>query len=716
LRKIYYILFLSLLCRGLSSAQILVSPLLSDPIRQTYQTGSDIGNYRIAAGTALSPVSVKDTLKLPFFDDFTSITSPIDSFHNKKTEVVTMTTYGLHGLYNGDEITIFDVKTSKSFPQPSINTTHYAKRIDPFTVELYSDQGLTVPVLGTDSLIPAVNIGTWTRSDYKWNQHPDTLKWMNAGGVYINDRYGIDPPSYNVATFDGLDANGKGYSTGNIYSTGLGDALTSLPINLSAYTPVDSLILSFYWQGAGIGERPDATDSLHLQFKDKNGIWRTVWSMKGDSTAFRQVSLTVKDQLYFYNGFQFSFHSFGKISGSYDVWNLDYIVLDTNRTITNPFHPDVAISKIPVSILKKYTAIPYKDFFSAGPDALIEPTQYFTLRNLTSTRGKYGPFPTDRGGISDAFSNVYFEPIKVPPADFKGPDTLLSFTIQPNLITNQNPAIKLKYSINGSSLEDAQIDGIQYHCNDSASYYNMLDNYYAYDDSSAEWGVGLTGAGEFAVKYELAKPAMRDTLIGVDIYFPQIQTNQTGQPFVLTIWENLEPEIILKKQSIALGYKNLNEFKRYMLDEIIVVEDSFFVGYIQSSNYFIQMGFDKNTDSHENVFMNLSGSWQQFTESGSIMIRPVFGSTVSLTTGINNAYVTVLDCEVFPNPGSGIFHISGDVNKVILTDLSGRAILEKNFSDNDLRQFDASSVPEGLYLLRISNEESSGVKKIVISR
>jgi hypothetical protein len=714
LKKFHHILFLLQLFCGLSSAQILVSPLLSDPHRQTYQTGSDIGNYRITAGTSLTATTVKDTLKLPFFDDFTSLTPPIDSFHNKKTQIVTMTTYGLHGLYNGDEIKIFNVKTIKSFPQPNINTTHYIRRINPFTVELYSDEALTAPVLGTDSIITGLNRGTWIRSDYKWNQNPDSLKWKNTGGVYINDRYGIDPPSYNVATFDALDANGKGYSTGNIYTTGFGDALTSLPINLSPYTPADSLVFSFYWQGAGIGERPDATDSLHLQFKDKNGAWRIVWSMKGDSTDFHQVLLAVKDPLYFHNGFQFSFHSFGKLSGSYDVWNLDYILLDTNRTVNDPHHPDVAISKIPVSILKNYTAIPYKDFFNATVSPLLD-TAHFLLKNLSPIDRQFvNTFPF-RGGISDAFSNIYFHPISVTAAPRGLSDTLLPFPLYPSLITNQNHPVKLKYSINGLT-SDVQSDGIQYQCNDSAFSYNMLDNYYAYDDSSAEWGVGLTGSGEFAVKYVLTKPSAPDTLIGVDIYFPQIQVNHSGESLVLTIWKSLEPEIIQKKQSIALAYKDLNAFNRYMLDEIIIVEDSFYVGYIQSSNYYLQMGFDKNTDSHTNVFMNLSGSWQPFTESGSVMIRPVFGSTVSPVTSVYSPSASVLECEVYPNPGNSVFHISGDVDKIVLTDLSGRTILEKDFSGNDAKDIDASSLSEGLYLMRVSNEISSGVKKIVISK
>jgi hypothetical protein len=716
-----------LLCGNSSLAQILFTPIQSDPHRKANKnatSNTNTGNFRIAATTTSNPPNkVRDTLKLPFFDDFTSLTSPIDSFHNQAGQPIRMTTYGLHGLYNGNMISIFGAKTNANLPSDAlINTSHYIKRIDAFTIELYSDATLTIAVNGTNSPIVGINRGAWSRSDYKWNQNPDTLKWENRGGVYINDRYGVDPPSYNVATFDGLNANGVAYSTTNNYRVGGADTLTSLPINLLPYQPKDSLVMSFYYQAAGRdrSEIPDLVDSINLEMKDKNGAWNIVWSMMGDTVAtdFKEVFLSIKNSLYFYNGFQFRFHSYGNLSGSFDVWNLDYIVLDTNRTVNYTYHPDVSISKIPVSILNKYTSIPYKDFFNATVSPL-KPSENYVVKNLSlsTATNPFGNINSTSGrGISDAFSNIFFEPIQIPNTLIPGPgEADLSFPIDASKITNQNHKIKLKYSISGTT-SDVQIDGIQYQCNDSASSYNMLDNYYAYDDSSAEWGTGLTSQGEVAVKYVLAKAATPDTIIGVDIYFPHILLNHSAQPFVLTLWRKINPDQKIRQQSIALNYENLNQYKRYMLDSILIVTDSFYVGYSQSSNYYIPVGFDVNTDSHDNIFYNVSGNWIAFSDTGSLMIRPVFGSTVSLPTGLVNSNVSVLDCDVFPNPGTGVFHISGDVKRISITDLSGRVVFEKEFSNSGLNEFDASSLPEGFYLMRIFNDKASGVKKIVISR
>jgi hypothetical protein len=669
----------------------------------------------MAAGASINTITkVTDTLKLPFFDDFTSITPPVDSFHNQIGQPLRMTTYGLHGLYNGDKIKIFNVKTNANLPSDAlINTTHYVKRIDPFTVELYSDPTLFTTVPGSGSPIVNVNRGIWVRGYYKWNQNPDTLKWVNNGGVYINDRYGISPPSYNAATFDGLDANGKAYATANIYTTAGADTLTSLPINLLPYTPADSIVLSFYWQGGGRGEMPDPTDSINLQMKTQNGAWNIVWSMMGDSTAFKQVLLAIKNPIYFYNGFQFRFHSYGKISGSFDVWNLDYILLNKNRTVTDSTHRDLTISEIPVSILNNYTAIPYKDFFRAK---VLNDSGHYVIKNLQNTIDQIST--NSNSMIKDEFTNHFFQTIPITPPSVNVPGLAvekLAFKIDPSTIVNLNHPIKLKYLIS-SSTSDLVTFGADYRANDSASSYNMLDNYYAYDDSSAEWGAALTAYGKLAIKYTLTEPTTPDTIIGVDIYFPHILADHTAQPFVLTIWQNIDPENVLKKQSIALNYENLNQFKRYMLDSIVIVSNSFYVGLEQLTNYKIPIGFDVNTDSHNNVFFNVSGTWVPFTSPGSFMIRPVFGSTVSIPTALFSPRSSSLDCEVFPNPGTGIFHISGDVDRISITDLSGRVILEKEFSYSGFNNFDASSLPEGLYLMRIFNKNASGVKKIVINK
>ena len=77
--------------------------------------------------------------------------------------------------------------------------------------------------------------------------YPNPSLWADAA-VYINPNYGVNAPTYGVA-----------------------DYLTSQPINLGNKAPSDSVYLSFFYQPEGLGEQPDAKDSLVVQLKKKIG-------------------------------------------------------------------------------------------------------------------------------------------------------------------------------------------------------------------------------------------------------------------------------------------------------------------------------------------------------------------------------------------------------------------------------------------------------------
>ena len=71
--------------------------------------------------------------------------------------------------------------------------------------------------------------------------YPNQNLWMDKL-VYINNTFPIRPPSFNVATFDGLNKYGNPYG----YGRGYCDSLTSLSIDLSQIPITDkSVYLSF---------------------------------------------------------------------------------------------------------------------------------------------------------------------------------------------------------------------------------------------------------------------------------------------------------------------------------------------------------------------------------------------------------------------------------------------------------------------------------------
>jgi hypothetical protein len=579
---------------------------------------------------------------------------------------------------------------------------------------------------------------------------PDSSKWVQNGGTYINHNYAIAPPNFNVATFDGLQENGTPYNTINIYQSGSTDNLTSLPIDLSVLKNGDSLFLRYFWQGAGNGEWPDPVDSLRLQIKNRSGIWKTMWKKTGDSTAFNYQLIRIGDSSqYYYKGFQFRFESFGRRSGAYDVWNVDYIYLDTGRLAKANWAPDISFTGPPTSFLKNYTAMPINQYLANKAGETTD-TVWVQLCNLGDRKRGYKIHSTesvlediknnivfemtsDTSGLLDSakvitpLSSYYKKPLNIPylPDISSIPNTnverILKYNFTLDHTTTLDPKIGDYYPFTPLPGDSVQSE-IDFSLNDSVSGYTDLTDYYAYDDGTAEFGFGVNQvSGKIACRFKLN--VLPDTLTHVRIYFPKVGVSKTGEPLTLRIWNYINvggsEESAIYGQTIPLNHSSdINKFHTYALDYPLIITDStIYVGYQQSSGSELLTGFDVNTNSNDKIFFNVNNIWSALTdEKGSLMIRPVFRDENIL--GYKESIPeNLLDCGVFPNPSHGELFIEGKVKNVVLYDLAGRFLLEKEFDIyEEVKNLDLSSLSNGFYILHLNNGEAKAVKKIIISR
>ena len=191
-------------------------------------------------------------------------------------------------------------------------------------------------------------------------------RWMDFY-AYVNLDMPVAPPSFGVATFDGLNQYGRAYNIVNSNSHGVADYLTSAPIDLN-YLPSDSVHLSFYYQATGLGNRPEEEDSLVLEFNSPVDTlnWIHVWSTPGglNDTVFRAVHVPIVDTIFLKRGFQFRFKNYATLSGNLDHWHVDYILLDEGRSRNDTAIDDICISDRPGSILKDYYTVPWTHFSS----------------------------------------------------------------------------------------------------------------------------------------------------------------------------------------------------------------------------------------------------------------------------------------------------------------------------------------------------------------
>ncbi len=197
--------------------------------------------------------------------------------------------------------------------------------------------------------------------------YPSADYWTD-NYVFINRSFAYAPPTIGVATFDGLDQYGNVYSL-TPTASGACDTLTSKPINLfddgagHNYALSDSINLSFYYERKGVGDAPESTDSLVLQYYNTDSSkWYSQWKITGGTDiTFTWVKLDLTDATFLRNGFRFRFINFGSKAGAADHFHLDYIALrpyDVNPIVDNAF-----VYNSP-PLLQNYSAMPWRHYVS----------------------------------------------------------------------------------------------------------------------------------------------------------------------------------------------------------------------------------------------------------------------------------------------------------------------------------------------------------------
>lgn len=592
--------------------------------------------------------------------------------------------------------------------------------------------------------------------------YPDTALWEQSSSVWVNDGMAIRPPTVNVATFDGLNSKGAPYNPNEILLTGYTDTLMSRPIDLgtSAVSVAErnSVYLSFYYQWQGNLEPPDEKDYLELSFKtaEENG-WHTVMTIhpkeNADPTIFYDTIIQITGEQYFHENFQFRIRAYGRMSGPYDTWHVDYVYLNKGRNPNDLSFPDRALSTRLGPLFGKYRSIPRHHFFSN--DQLTPPT--FEVQNMKSepasvnfrTEGLfvsanrkddivYPPFNTviskatpinitdnvlfakeHRSARLDTLPDIH-NPQQFPSA--AGIDsTLIRLTIA--LQTRDNIPFNVTPPIEPDSTGDYTKNyiPIKFTTNDTLTSDYVLTDYFAYDDGIAEYAAGLIAAGNLvAYEFELdtTYALKQDTLIAFDIYFPPyaMTTTQTAD-FYIYHEDKDRPGFPgaqwLRIASKTIRRKGLNEFQRIeFLPAILVDEKKFYIGWQEPANGNIMVGLDLGNDTGDKIFVNTNGTWYQNEDvKGSLMVRPVFGSgVIDVRVGVEDEEVT----GIYPNPNDGIFYIEGQASDVQIFSLTGQRIASRSQEQDGRLEVRVETQASGIYVLRYRTGKMIRSRKIVI--
>jgi hypothetical protein len=544
--------------------------------------------------------------------------------------------------------------------------------------------------------------------------YPNPNLWKD-NDVFVNRTYPINPINIGVATFDGLDSIGQPRAI-NETAHGSADYLTSNRLQLSTYSKV---YLSFYLQSTGLGNEPESNDIFYLELLDSSLVWQTVWDTMGYALSdFKKIIYTIDNPIFLHDDFQFRFHNKATLSGNFDHWHLDNVLLTESSLLSND-REDVAFVYEKSNMLNFYTAIPWKHF-DQNRAAYMSNTMDSWLRNNYST-----PQSVDyRYDIFDQNNTLVFHYPSTGPTRndeipvFNGTNYSYSensiaaitvnngaFPTSPNLDRNDFTIVQ------SIATDDSEL----FKANDTLVFTQFFENYYALDDGTAEASYGINASGgKLAMLFNISE---QDTLKAVQIHFEQNYEDASGVAFSITIWDSQSGEpsdILYQSQIFYPEYTNLkNGFFEYVLENPIVVSSSIFVGWEQYYDDIINVGLDKNTINNSRMFYNLGGGWNNSDCAdcdGTWMIRPVFGYFSDLSNLIENS---LLEYSIYPNPSNEtVSIIHNNSFKLTVYNISGQIVFQSPLSQR--HNFNVSLFPSGVYLLELNDQNQITREKLIV--
>lgn len=565
---------------------------------------------------------------------------------------------------------------------------------------------------------------------------PTSALWQ-GGGALSSQGARLRPPTVGVVTLDAIDAEGNLYESAST-STFPADTLMSRRIRLNGLEPSDSVVLSFYYLPGGgkgdlwnrVGDAPNMADSIYLDFYNAaDSVWVTVWSRGGTTVdsliaatgrEWQYVAIAITDSMFFDSSFCFRFRNHcslpyttkAGLSGNCDYWHLDYILLDSGRESTgDPVFRDVAFVDPAPSMLQVYRAMPARQYRTADMAQTLEVTITNLFNSDLATQYRYAV--VDENGDTLYRYNGGYEnsPPFLPDAVYQ---TAPAHATPPVGYSYPEDSVARSYTVVHTVSEGVVGDDTK--DNDTVRFYQVFDNYYAYDDGSAENGYGLTSTASnvfLAYRFDLNEA---DSLTAVELYFNRTLDDENAMvPFKLAVWRDDDGRpgdlIYQDPETRFPNFEGMDRFHCYELAQAVALEaGSVFIGFNQGNNYYINLGFDRSNNTADRIWYRTSTAWQQSILFGSLMMRPCFGQ--SSRVGIEEQPVLNEEWNIFPNPANLWLNIAGmpEGGVVTLYDITGRQVA---FTQD--RRLAVDGLAEGVYVVRcLSRDGEMGIKKLII--
>ena len=548
---------------------------------------------------------------------------------------------------------------------------------------------------------------------------PDAQRWEPTGGALVNNRYPRRPISRNVATLDGLDAQGR--PRGAVGRIGDADSLTSQPIDLSGLLPTDKIYLSFFWQAGTRRGRPEPSGTrpiaLFVEFKDKDKNWNEVWRLNspGDTTNFRFKALPIDQAAYLHGGFQFRIRTSGYLYNARDAWSVDYVRLDRNRSATDSTFRDIATSQPLPSALRRYTAMPVNQFNASPTRELASRTATTAVTTANNLDGGPAPTPITWLGLLDVLpdntSSRFLRGNASLDAGARQYPIMGEASVAAVPVTPAAKQLRQRLILITNETDPRTL------ANDTISRRTDLSDYFAYDDGTAEASLSLAPASTgppsyYALRFDLNQP---DQVRALRLY--PVLTTAAGRTLTAAIWDSAavrtngilvpgaQPKAT-KTFTVPLTLPAGQSYLEVVFDVPVKVSGSFFAGYGQApTSQFVEFGYDLNNASPPNyLFSGVQGALAPFnpatnySPAGALMLRPLMGGSVVTASAPADVAARYL---LAPNPTpDGRVRVPGPYRQATVLDALGRVVWQQPAAEAGRPELQLP-LAAGLYFVRL---------------
>jgi len=452
-----------------------------------------------------------------------------------------------------------------------------------------------------------------------------------------------------------------------------------------------------------------------------NPNWEWIWSTNSETgDNFYNAYIAITNSKFLKKGFRFRFKNYASLSNdesharNEDFWNLDMVWLDKDRTDVNTTPADVVFTDNISPIYSNYYALPMShfkqtsknDFFMTinsfhenfsdevrQVNFFLEVEKTHTNQHITSgnSTNEFLPFQT-----VEVIENL--NTFKTDVYNFIAIDTA----------SQEFGEYIFKYYY--SDIDNENYKAFRW--NDTSRITFTLDNYYAYDDGTAEAGYGLREAPMGRVAYKFTN-LMADTIKAIDIYFNP--TLNTSTPlFNLCIWDEGEdgkPGNLLyympgEKVKFDNGLYNFVTYKisedGFVNDEQteVIVDGNYFIGWQQPYDVLLNVGLDIQSTVKNKLYYNLGFEWTESVQTGVLLMRPVFdklrGEQTSFKKQQNNIayiYPSIAINNIFIKNTSSDNILSYSISNNI-----GQQVYMDTYKNNSIS---VSNLPNGLYHIQL---------------